>query len=227
VRPTRSTQLTIDADGGLVRLRAHCDPDLVERLKRLPGRRYIAERAEWVLPARRDGLVAIARLVIELDGQVELSERARRRLDRYGPGRLELCEGEFELCIAPRPGRLARIRAIPERRYVAERRVWRVPPTRAGALALIPLLEDGELVATPAAASLLPRLAATRPVPNAEAAYEPAAGPAEGRASPSPHWRHVTRGPVFRANAHEWVEGIGWCVRVRVDPRRRGTARGT
>jgi hypothetical protein len=37
-----------------------------------------------------------------------------------------------------------------------------------------------------------------------------------------PHWRHVTRGHIFRANPHrhEWVEGIGWCVRVRVDPER-------
>jgi hypothetical protein len=225
VRPKRSTKLTIDADGGLLRLQACFDPDLVERLRRLPGRRYIAERAEWVLPARRDGLVAVARLVIELDGQVELSECAQRRLDRYGPGRLELCEGEFELYVAPRPGRLARIRAIPERRYVAERRVWRVPPTRAGALALIALLDNGELVATPAAASLLPRLAAARPVQDAEGRCEPAVGPGEGRASPSPHWRHVTRGPIFRANAHEWVEGIGWCVRIRVDAERRRTAR--
>jgi hypothetical protein len=227
VRPKRSSQLTIDADGGLLRLQACFDPDLVERLKRLPGRRYIAERAEWVLPARRDGLVALARLVIELDGRVELSERAQRRLDRYGPGRLDLCEGEFELSIAPRPERLARIRAIPERRFVAERRAWRVPPTRAGALALIALVDAGELVATPAAASLLPQLAATRSVSDAEGGYEPAGGPGEGRASPNPHWRHVTRGPIFRANAHEWVEGIGWCVRVRVDPGRRGRARGT
>jgi hypothetical protein len=225
VRPKRSTQLTIDADGGLLRLRAQFDPDLVERLKRLPGRRYVAQRGEWVLPARRDGLVAVARLVIELDGRVELSERARRRLDRNGPGRLDLCEGQFELSIAPRPGRLAQIRAIPERRYVAERRLWRVPPTRAGALALIALVDDGELVETQTAASLLPRLAATRPVQDAEGTYEPAAGPGEGRASPSPHWRHVTRGPIFRANAHEWVEGIGWCVRVRVDPERRRNVR--
>lgn len=43
-----------------------------------------------------------------------------------------------------------------------------------------------------------------------------------GRASPTPHWRHVTRGPIFAANPkrREWVDGVGWCVRVRVDPTR-------
>jgi hypothetical protein len=219
-RPARL--LEVDIDGGLVRLRTRYDPQLVERLRRLPGRRFVAERSEWVLPARREALVALAQLLAELGGQAELSERARRRLERHGPGRIEVREGEFELSVRPRPHLVERIRAVPERRYWAERRCWRVAPTRAGALALLGLVDDGELVAAPATLGSLRQLAASR-----AAAVGPEGGPAAAearanRASPSPHWRHVTRGPVFRANPHrhEWVEGIGWCVRVRVDPKR-------
>ena len=214
--------LEVDIHGGLVRLRTRYDPQLVERLRRLPGRRFIAERGEWLLPARREALVALAQLLAELGGRAELSEPARRRLERHGPGRIEVREGEFELSVRPRPQLVERIRAIPERRYWAERRCWRVAPTRAGARALLALVDDGELVAAPATLGRLRQLAASR-----AAAGGPEGGPAAAeagasRASPSPHWRHVTRGPVFRANPHrhEWVEGIGWCVRVRVDPKR-------
>jgi hypothetical protein len=166
--------LGVDIDGGLVRLRTCYDPQLVERLRRLPGRRFIAERGEWVLPARRAGLAALAGLLVELGGQAELSERARRRLERQGPGRIEVREGEFELSVRPRPELVERIRALPERRYRAERRGWRVAPTRAGALALLALVEDGELVATPATLSRLRRLAAGQAA---------AGGPERGRAA--------------------------------------------
>jgi hypothetical protein len=214
--------LTVDVDGGAVRLRTRYEPQLVERLRRLPGRRFIAKRGEWVLPARPDGLLALARLIVELGGQAELSDRARRRLERHGPGRIDLHGGEFELSVRPRPGRLERIRAVPERRYLPQQRRWLVPPTRAGALALLALVDDGELVAAPATLTRLRELASNR-----AAAGEPVGDEADesaaSRASPTPHWRHVTRGPTFRANPHrhEWVDGIGWCVRVRVDPERR------
>jgi hypothetical protein len=216
------TLLAVDIDGGLVRLRTRYQQRLVEQIKRLPGRRFIAEHAEWVLPARRDGLLAVARLVIELGGQAELSDRARRRLERHGPGRIDLHGAEFELSVRPRPDRLERIRAVPERRYLPERRRWLVPPTRAGALALLALVDDGELVGAPATLARLRQLAGNR-----AAAGEPVGDDADesaaSRASPSPHWRHVSRGPIFSANPHrhEWVDGIGWCVRVRVDPERR------
>jgi hypothetical protein len=214
--------LAVDVDGGLVCLRTRYEPQLVERLRRLPRRRFIAERGEWVLPARRDGLLALARLVVELGGQAEVSERARRRLERHGPGRIEVREGEFELDVRPRPGPLERIRAVPERRYLAERRRWRVAPTRAGALALLALVDDGELVGAPATLARLSQLATNRAAGGDPVRHD-AGKPAASRASPSPHWRHVTRGPTFRANPHrhEWVDGIGWCVRVRVDPERR------
>ena len=152
--------LGVDIDGGLVRLRTRYDPQLVERLRRLPGRRFIAERGEWVLPARREGLAALAGLLAELGGQAELSERARRRLERHGPGRIEVRDGEFELSVRPRPRLVERIRALPERRYRGERRRWRIAPTRAGALALLALVGDGELVAAPATLSRLRWLAA-------------------------------------------------------------------
>jgi hypothetical protein len=214
--------LAVDVDGGMVRLRTRYEPQLVERLRCLPGRRFVAERGEWVLPARRDGLLALARLVVELGGRAQLSDRARRRLERLGPGRIEVREGEFELSVRPRPGRLERIRALPERRYLPEQRRWLVPPTRAGALAVLALVDDGELVAAPATLARLRQLASNRAAsgePIGNEAHESAAS----RASPTPHWRHVTRGPTFSANPHrhEWVDGIGWCVRVRVDPERR------
>jgi hypothetical protein len=215
--------LGVDIDGGLVRLRSRYDPQLVERLKRLPGGRFIAERGEWVLPARREGLIALACLLAELGGQGQLSERAQRRLDRHGPGRIELRGGEFELSVRPHPGRLARIKAVPERRYLPERRRWRVPPTRAGALALLAMVEDGELVAPPGALARLAQLAGSA-VTGGGSGGEGDSERAPRRASPSPHWRHVTRGPIFRANPErrEWVDGIGWCVRLRVDPEQPG-----
>jgi hypothetical protein len=214
--------LAVDVDGGTVHLRTRYEPQLVERLRCLPGRRFIAERGEWVLPARREGLLALARLVVELGGQAELSDRARRRLERHGPGRIDLHGGEFELSVRPRPGRLERIRAVPERRYLPDQRRWRVAPTRAGALALLALVDDGELVAAPAALARLRQLASNRE-PRGDAVGDDVGESAARRASPTPHWRHLTRGPIFSANPdrHEWVDGIGWCVRVRVDPERR------
>jgi hypothetical protein len=214
--------LAVDIDGGLVRLRTRYQLRLVERLRRLPGRRFIAERGEWVLPARREGLAALAQLLAELGDQAELSERARRRLERHGPGRIEVREGEFELSVRPRPQLVERIRTVPERRWLTERRRWRVPTTRAGALALLTLVDDGELVAAPATLARLRRLAAGRAAPGVPEGGRAAGEPGASRASPRKHWRHVSRGPIFRANPHrhEWIEGIGWCVRVRVDPDR-------
>ena len=217
-------RLEVDVDGGLVRLRARYDPELVERLRALSGRRFIRERGEWVLPARREALAEVAALVDSLGDEVHVTERARRRLERARPGRVENRDGEFELSFAYNPRLLGRVRSIPERRYYPKRRTWTVPPTRAGALALLALLEDGELTAPPAVEERLARLAtARRPAPHENRGIERARrGSEEPRSSPAPHWRHVTRGPILHANRdrQEWVDGIGWCVRIRVDPRR-------
>jgi hypothetical protein len=44
-------RLRVDVDGGLVRLRGDYHPELVKQIRSLPGRRFIRERSEWVLPA--------------------------------------------------------------------------------------------------------------------------------------------------------------------------------
>ncbi|MDQ3770221.1 MAG: hypothetical protein M3370_12205, partial [Actinomycetota bacterium] len=69
--PSVAARLEVDIDGGLVRLRADYDPALVEALRGLPERRYLRERAEWVLPARRVALARLSELV------ERLGERAR------------------------------------------------------------------------------------------------------------------------------------------------------
>jgi hypothetical protein len=216
-------RLLVDVDGGLVRLRADYDPELVALIKELPGRRFHAERGEWTMPARPPALAALCELVERPELEVELSERARRRLQRHGPGRLALDQGELRLTFPYHPRRLERVRAIPERRFDPDTKSWIVPATRAGALALLGLLGDGEFRADPGVRWRLEALAAGR-----EANGERGVGDEVGlsRASPRAHWRHVTRGPIFEANEdrHEWVEGVGWCVRVRVDPMRRRAA---
>ncbi|HEV2753686.1 MAG TPA: hypothetical protein VGV36_07610 [Solirubrobacteraceae bacterium] len=219
-QPPLGLLLDVDVDGALVRLRARYDAGLIARLKALPGRRYVPEETVWVLPARRAALVALAELLLEVGDQAALSDRARRRLWRHGPGHLHLRDGEFEIRAAPRPRRLQRIRALPERRFIAEQGCWRVPLTRAGALALQALVDDGELVATPAAATRLQQTKAGSPATTGEH-VSPRVG--AQRASPVAHWRHVTRGPIYAADPtrREWIEGIGWCVRVRVDPGQR------
>ena len=138
--------LEVDIEGGLVRLRAPYDPALVEQIRTLPGRRYDRERSEWVLPARRAALAELAGLLERLGEHAQPSARARRRLLRDGPGRIELGDGgALELSFAPTKRRLEAVRALPERRYLAELRRWRVAPTRAGALALLELVAADEL----------------------------------------------------------------------------------
>jgi hypothetical protein len=218
-------RLRVDVDGGLVRLRGDYHPELVKQIRALPGRRFIRERSEWVLPAHCEALADVAALVERLGEDAPLSARARRRLERAGPGRIESRDGQFELSFAFNRRRLARVRSIPERGYLPERRSWTVAPTRAGALALLALLEEGDFTAQPELAARLASLAAERAPGSSgsEGATSDCAASEEQRSSPAPHWRHVTRGPIFDANPHrkECVEGIGWCVRVRVDPVRR------
>lgn len=217
--PAAAPTLAVDIEGGLVRLHADYDPQLVEQIKGLPERRFIAKRAEWVLPARRAALAALAALVVERGERARVSERAHRRLRRQGPGRIESRPDGFELDVDPRPAQLEHVRALPERRYLPERRRWWVPPTRAGALAMLARIKEGELVTDRTTVARLERLSAghdERPSTRAPEAPDDE----RQRLSPAPHWRHVTRGPIFHANPHQWVDGIGWCVRVRVDPAR-------
>lgn len=214
----------IDVCGPLVRLHSNYDAGLVERLRALPQARFDRDHGEWLVPARRRALVALATLLLELGDRARLTDAARRRLERHGPGLIERRGGEFELSFAPRRLRLERVRELPDRSYEPRSRRWRVVPTRAGALGLLALIDAQEFIADHATAAELRRLAAPSKAarPSDDGDSEPSR-----RASPNPHWRHVTTGPVFERNPHrhEWVEGIGWCVRVRVDPSRRAQER--
>lgn len=213
-------RLRVDVDGGLVRLRADYDPQLVALIKELPDRRYLAERAEWTMPARRPALAALAELVGRSELDVELTARARRRIRSHSPGRLTLEEGELRLSFPYHPQRLERVRAIPERRFDSETKNWIVPATRAGALALLKLLHDGDFRAEQDVRRRLRALA----VGHAGGYKQGPPGEVRpSRESPIAHWRHVTRGPIFTANPTRrlWVDGIGWCVRIRVDPSNR------
>ena len=215
--------LEVRLEGGLARLRAvRYDRELVAEIKALPQRRFIRERREWVLPARRDNLAALAGLLERLGDRVQIEARTRRRVDRARRGQIDEHDGSFELRITPRRDLLAAVRALPDRRYLPDRHCWRVPATRAGALALSALIECGEFEASnEAVAARLNALAQ----PRGRGSVSHDAAPVEEtgtRASPVAHWRHVTRGPIYHANPgrREWIAGVGWCVRIRVEPGR-------
>jgi hypothetical protein len=213
-------RLLVDLDGGLVHLRADYDPRLVALMRKLPDRHYVAERAEWIMPARRTALAELCELIERPELEVTLSERARRRLERHGPGRLTLDNGELRLAFPYNPRRLKRVRAIPERRFDPDSKSWIVPATRAGALELLRLLDEGEFRTEVAVRRRLEALAAGQ---EGGRERQPSDDGGPSRESPIPHWRHVTRGAIFDANPQrqEWVDGVGWCVRIRVDPARR------
>ncbi len=218
--------LEVDLDGGLARVQViSYDPRLVEQVKALPGRRFIRQRREWVLPARREALADLAQLIEDLDGRVAVSPRAQRRLRRASRGRIDWHEGVFELTFVPDPARLKRVRALPDRTYVRHRRCWTVPATRGGALALLELVRDDQFTASASVLLCLDRVAEAR-ASDPNAARERSETGAL-RASPHAHWRHVTKGPIYhsRNQRRQWVEKVGWCVRIRVDPARRRSQR--
>lgn len=225
--PTRAGRLTVDIDGGVIRLCADYHPHLVDRIKQLPDRRYCREKREWTVPARRAALYDLCELLMNYDGRLDVrcSERALQRLSRQGPGRITLEKGHVRLWVPYQPRRLERIRAIPELRFERTTETWAGPATRAGAIALLGLLADREVLADASTRERLERLAGAR---EGDEPRQLESHPASSRSSPVPHWRLVTSGPVFDANRQrqEWVVGIGWCVRMRVDPaRRRGGKR--
>ena len=210
--------LAVTLDGGLVRLRiSPYHPPLVEQVKMLAGRRFIRERGEWIAPARRENLAELAELCQRLGEHAQVDPDAQRALARCRRGRIEHRDGRFELHFTPRPRLLAAVRALPDRRFLPDRRCWQVAATRAGALALLSLLDDGLLGADTKVTRRLHRLSAA----NAGTPPRQHSSDGEPRRSPIVHWRHVTRGPVFDANPdrREWVAGVGRCVRIRVTPR--------
>jgi hypothetical protein len=224
--------LLIDADKGLLRLAAEpYDETIVQWIRTVPQRRYRPQTHDWCIPARREHLQAVCTVIAELEEReiaVEISDAAAARLARVDTGRATLRCGAVEIAGSYSERRLPALRALPERRFDAERKLWTIPLTRAGALAILALADDtDELVMTQRARRALQRSATAsssmkRNARNADAPFEPT------RRSPVAHWRHHTRGAVFDnpARPRIYVPGIGWCVRIRVNPGRpHGDAR--
>ena len=222
--------LRIDAIGGLMRLAcAPYDKTIVDSIKTLPQRRYRGDSQDWSVPARRDCLRSLCGVITELEErgvEVDITEPAAARLARLDVGRGVLRRGAIEIAGPYSERRLPALRALPERRFDAERKIWTVPLTRAGALAVL-ALADGtdELVITPRARRALQRTAAVSP-PTKHLGHEGDATRAPTRRSPVPHWRHYTAGAVFENPTRPRINipGIGWCVRIRVNPRRGNKA---
>ena len=217
--------LQIDAIGGLIRLAcAPYDKTVVDSIKALPERRYRRDSQDWSVPARREYLRSICGVIAELEERgidVDLTEHAAARLSRLDVGRGVLRDNAIEIAGPYSERRLPALRALPERRFDAERKIWMIPLTRAGALAILALADgDDELVITQRARRASERSAAATPPPQGGARHaDEAHGPT--RRSPIAHWRHYTAGPVFDNPAHDRIDvpGIGWCVRIRVNPR--------
>ena len=217
--------LRIDMEGGLVRLRCANDPGLIGEVRALPGRRYLPKAQEWVAPARREVLRRLAALAEQLGERAEVTRTARNRLERARPGRIQGEAEGFRVRFGYTPRRLELVREVAERSWDSRSRSWRVPATRAGALGLLALLDSGEFTAAPSVRESLERLAAA--TPGGPGAPPRDASSGQPRSSPTAHWRHVTRGPIFKANPqrHQWIDGVGWCVRIRVDPERHRAKR--
>ena len=218
--------LSVDAHHGLVLLAAvPYDEAIIDWIRAIPERHYRPRAQAWCVPARSEQLRHVSTLIGELEERdiaVELSDSARVRLARTDVGRAILRDNAVEITGPYSPRRLPALRALPERRFDPERRTWRIPLTRAGALAILDLVDHTHgLGATRRARLALQRSAAlTAAAPRAMRDPEPTAtGPT--RRSPIAHWRHYTRGPIFENPARERVHvpGIGLCVRVRVAPR--------
>ncbi|MGI8731112.1 MAG: hypothetical protein ACR2LK_14210 [Solirubrobacteraceae bacterium] len=214
--------LRVDANEGLLQLAAvPYDETIVDWIRTLPQRHYRSESQDWGIPARRDRLRTVCAVIAELEERqvaVEISDTAAARLARADVGRAVLRGDAVEIAGAYSERRLPALRALPERRFDAERKIWIVPLTRAGALAIL-ALADGtdELVITRRARRALQRCAIANPSEHVSSASDPSRG--RTRRSPTPHWRHYTSGAVFDNPSRERIDvpGIGWCARVRVE----------
>jgi len=219
--------LRVDAHQGLLRLAAvPYDDTILDWIRALPQRHYRPASQDWSIPARREHLRAVCGVIAELEERgiaVEISEAARARLTRADVGRAILRGDTIEIAGPYSERRLPAIRALPERRFDAERTTWTIPLTRAGALEILALADDtDELVITRRARRALHRCATANPSA-ARIARAPDPPTGTPRQSPRAHWRHYTTGAVFANPARERINvpGIGWCVRIRVDPHRR------
>jgi len=220
--------LRVDANEGLLQLAAvPYDETIIDWIRTLPQRHYRRETQDWITPARREHLQMVCGLIAELEERgiaVEISETAGARLTRVDIGRAMLRDGAIEIAGPYSQRRLQALRALPERRFDAERRIWTVPLTRAGALAILTLADNtDELVITQRARRGLQRASTASPLAESGVRDARGSGGTKTRRSPVAHWRHYTTGAVFANPARERINvpGIGWCVRIRVNPRPR------
>lgn len=216
--------LRVDTRRGLVLLTVDpYDASVVDAIRELPERRYRHRSREWCVPATREHLRAVNTTLAELEERgiaIEMTKDANARFARAGIGRAIVRDNAIEISGPYSRRRLPALRSLPERRYDPDRRRWTIPLTRAGALAILALIDDGqELVATSRARRVVQQATmptAGTPPPDRDAARTPT------RRSPIPHWRHYTAGPVFEnpRRARIYVSSIGLCVRIRVNPAR-------
>jgi len=218
--------LRVDANEGLLQLAAvPYDETIVDWIRALPQRHYRRTTQDWITPARREHLQMVCGMIAELEERgiaVEISETAGARLTRVDIGRAMLRDGTIEIAGPYSERRLPALRALPERRFDTERRIWTIPLTRAGALAILALADNtAELVITQRARRVLQRTATASPLAERGARHAHGSAGTKTRRSPVAHWRHHTAGAVFDNPAHERINvpGIGWCVRIRVNPR--------
>ena len=197
--------LRVDAIGGLIRLAcAPYDETIVDWIRTLPKRHYRRDSQDWSVPARREHLRNVCGVIAELEERgidVDITEPAAARFSRLDVGRGVLRGGAIEIAGPYSERRLPALRALPERRFDAERKIWTVPLTRAGALAILALADDtDELVITQRARRALQRSAAASPSTD-RAARADAASPAArtptiaGRALAALHRRRSIRQP--------------------------------
>ena len=153
---------------------------------------------------------------------VDVTEAAAARFSRLDVGRGILRRGLIEIA-GPYSERRLRPRRMPE--VDASARVDGSAHAGGSAGDPRPCRRDGRSASHAARSS---RVAAFRDrPPTAEgAARRDTASPGRApRRSPVAHWRHYTAGAVFDNPARPRINvpGIGWCVRIRVNPR-GGTA---
>lgn len=216
------TRIALSLSNGVLEIRCVYDPALVPRLRSLPGARYTAEQRAWRVAASRSALTKLAVLLHELGETVRVSHETetRRRLDRCSPAWVTAHDEGVVVRGPYNPVRVRLMRTVPEAVYAPGTRRWVVAVTRASAAALLHAIDLGgwRFEVEERTRRLLERVregAPDDPLRTARSAADPGV-----RRSPIPHWRHHVRGAIFDANRdrREWVEGIGWCVRVRVDP---------
>ena len=194
--------LLIDADKGLLQLAAEpYDEAIVDWIRSLPQRRYRRQTHDWCIPARREHLQRVCSVIAELEERgiaVEISEPAAARLARVDTGRAILRGSAIEIAGSYSERRLPALRALPERRFDAERKLWTIPLTRAGALAILALADDtDELVMTQRARRAVQRSATASPPVEAQRARRGYIGRADHQAIAGSALAALHPGAVF------------------------------